>query len=172
MPALLHFTFTRRRLISKGATIAADACIGNATITGRPNLLSVGSGTFIGRVSLMLHAPVQIGSNVCMNDDVTILTATHDLTDPFWRVLSQPVVIEEYAWVATGATILPGVRIGRGAVIGANAVVAKSVPPNVVMIGNPARPVGTSRTDDLRYNPTAFLAFREAWLGVPKAEQG
>jgi len=69
----------------------------------------------------MLHDEVRIGSHVCINDGVVILTASHDVNDPHWRAVTKPVVIDDYAWIATGATILPGVRIGRGAVVGASA---------------------------------------------------
>ena len=52
-----------------------------------------------------------------------------------------PVIIEEYAFVGLNCVILPGVRIGRGAVIGAGSVVTKDIPPYTIAIGIPARPV-------------------------------
>ena len=56
---------------------------------------------------------------------------------------SQPVVIEDEAWIGAQVTILAGVRIGRGAVIGAGSVVTSDVPPATIVAGNPARVVRT-----------------------------
>jgi maltose O-acetyltransferase len=113
----------------------------------------------------MLHDRIEIGSCVCINDGVTILTASHDIRDPKWGQISKPVVIEDFAWIATGATLLPGVRIGRGAVVAAGAVVSRDVPPYATATGNPATIREEKRTKDLRYSPVRFLAFQDAWLG-------
>lgn len=51
----------------------------------------------------------------------------------------KPVLIREYAWVGAGATILPGVSIGRHAIVGAGSVVTKDVPDYAVAVGNPAK---------------------------------
>ena len=53
----------------------------------------------------------------------------------------QPVVVEEGAAIGTGAVVLGGIRIGRNALVGAGAVVTRSVPPDTVVAGNPARPI-------------------------------
>jgi len=53
--------------------------------------------------------------------------------------IHKPVVIEDYAWVATRAMILPGVTIGQGAVVAAGSVVTKDVEPKSIVAGNPAR---------------------------------
>lgn len=60
---------------------------------------------------------------------------------------SYPVVIEDDVWIGSGSIVLPGVRIGRGAVIGANSVVSANVPPMVVARGNPAEVVLDYRVD-------------------------
>ena len=60
--------------------------------------------------------------------------------------------------------ILPGVYLGRGAVVGAGAVVSKSVTPDSIVIGNPAKPINKVRTQVLGYNPCEFLAANRAWL--------
>ena len=112
----------------------------------------------------MLHDVVEIGSNVCINDGVRILTATHDVNDPDWKHIKKRIVIEDYAWIATDAILLPGVTIGRGAVVGAGAVVSKSVLSGVVVAGNPARETGKIRPENLRYNACEFLAANRAWL--------
>lgn len=57
----------------------------------------------------------------------------------------KPVVIEDDVWIGLRVTILPGVTIGKGSVIGASAVVTKSVPPYSVVAGNPAKIVKTRK---------------------------
>ena len=101
--------------------------------------LSVGEHTFIsGSAEIVALDTVTIGSRVVINDRVTILTASHHVGRPGLATFKKPVRIEDYAWIAVGATILPGVTIGYGAVVGAGAVVAKDVPPLAVATGNPA----------------------------------
>ena len=85
---------------------------------------------------------ITIGSQVAISQDAYICTATHDITSPRMELATKPISIESQAWVAAKATILPGVTIGEGAVVGACAVVAKDVPPWSVVVGNPARVVG------------------------------
>jgi acetyltransferase-like isoleucine patch superfamily enzyme len=58
---------------------------------------------------------------------------------------SRPIVIEDDVFIGARAIILKGVTIGKGCVVGAGAVVAKSVPPYSVVVGNPAKVVGDSR---------------------------
>lgn len=165
LPSLLQMVFFRMRLVLRGASIGGDSCIGKAVVEGKVHMLSVGVSTFIGRVKIAVHDRVEIGANVCINDGVQILTASHDVRDPAWGRISKPVVIEDYAWIATDSLILPGVRIGRGAVIGAGAVVGKDVPANAVAVGNPLVIREGQRSSNLAYNPVRFLAFQDAWLG-------
>lgn len=91
-----------------------------------------------------MHGPLRIGDNVMMGPEVTILTHTHriDRTDiPMGQQGSMvsEVVIGDDVWIGMRAIILPGVRIGSGAVIGAGAVVTKDVPDYAVVGGVPAR---------------------------------
>ncbi|MDI1235359.1 MAG: acyltransferase [bacterium] len=154
----------RRRLISKGATIHESAEIGEVNIEGGYSYLQIGSETFLGRVKLSLHDEVKIGNRVCINDGVEILTASHDVLDPKWKEIKSKIKIEDYAWIGTGAMLLPGVTIGRGAVVAARAVVTKSVGPNEIVAGNPAKPINKKRCENLDYNPCEFLAANNAWL--------
>ena len=61
-----------------------------------------------------------------------------------------PIVIEDYAWIGVNVTVLPGVKVGRGSVVAAGAVLAKSVPPYAVVGGNPAREI-KRRVETLDY---------------------
>jgi maltose O-acetyltransferase len=62
-------------------------------------------------------------------------------------------VVEAYAWISFRATILPGVTVGRGAVVAANSVVTKDVEEFTIVGGIPAKPIGT-RSRDLDYTLT------------------
>lgn len=87
-----------------------------------------------------------IGDGSIIAPWVTILTRTHLFDNPDLNAipygkyyLTGDVSIEEGVWIGQRALILPGVRIGKGAVIGAGCVVAKTVPDYAVVVGNPAR---------------------------------
>lgn len=85
---------------------------------------------------------VRIGHHVMIGPAVQIYTAAHllqvELRIQGWEV-AKPIVIEDNVWLGGGAILLPGVRIGRNAVVGAGAVVSRDVPPDTVAAGNPAR---------------------------------
>ena len=80
-----------------------------------------------------------------------LITSNHLKDDPYFGVEDKPITIEDYAWVGSRATVLPGVTIGRGAVVAAGAVVTKDVPAYAVVGGVPAKVIG-ERAKDLRYN--------------------
>lgn len=162
LPKIAVFEQRRLMLCLKGAKIECGAVLAPIQAPGNKRNLKVGSGTFIGRVTMHLHRPIEIGCRVVINDDVTILTASHDIDSPNFEATFAPVIIEDYAWVATGAFIMPGVRIGRGSVVGAHAVVTKDVPPFTVVAGNPAREV-KKRSQSLDYNPVKLVAAFEPW---------
>lgn len=67
------------------------------------------------------------------------VTATNDGSFAFCKTIAAPVTIGDNVWIGGGAIILPGVEIGNNVVIGAGSVVTKSIPDNVVAVGNPCR---------------------------------
>jgi acetyltransferase-like isoleucine patch superfamily enzyme len=89
--------------------------------------------------SLDARGTLTIGNNVNISPEVMILTAYHNPDDDNFTGIHKPIVIEDYAWIATRAMILPGVTIGRGAIVAAGSVVTKDVPPQTIVGGNPAR---------------------------------
>ncbi len=123
------------------------------------NGIRIGDHTAIGRRTYLDgRADLEIGDCVSISPDTQILTAQHDMNDPDFGNVYGPVTIEDYVWIGTRALILPGVRIGRGAVVAAGAVVTRDVPPLTVVGGVPARPIGT-RNPDMRYICDWFLLF-------------
>lgn len=154
----------RNKLVKNGAVIHETAEIGEVNIAGGISFLSIGKQSFLGKVTINIHDEIKIGNRVCINDGVEILTASHDVADPAWKEVKGKIIIEDYAWIGTGAMILPGVTIGRGAVVGARAVVSKSVDADTIVVGNPAKAINRTRGKDLQYNPCEFLAANRAWL--------
>jgi acetyltransferase-like isoleucine patch superfamily enzyme len=109
------------------------------------NELFIGEGTWIGQ-QCFFHAAggLRIGTNVGIGPAVKILTSVHaeagrDVPILHAPLSFAPVEIEDDADLGVGAIVLPGVRIGRGAQVGAGAVVTRDVPPYAVVAGNPAR---------------------------------
>lgn len=106
--------------------------------------IEVGEGTFIGRgVEIDASHRVQIGSRVLLAPGVFITDHAHHCDAGDWIDVQgcweSPVVIEDGAWVGVRSVVMPGVRIGRGAIVGAGAVVTRDVPSNAIVAGVPAR---------------------------------
>ncbi len=110
-----------------------------------PENVMIGQGCSI---AAFLHVwgkgGVTIGNRVLIASHVAIVSQTHDYTKhPMTEsAVCKPVTIEDDVWLGTHASIMPGVKIGRGAVIGAGAVVTKDVEPFSINVGVPARKVG------------------------------
>lgn len=104
----------------------------------------LGNNSGIGR-NCELTNGVVIGDNVMMGPNVYIITQNHktDRTDiPMNRqgyTEIKPVVIEDDVWICANSSIMPGVRVGKGAIIAAGAVVTKDVEPYTVVAGIPAK---------------------------------
>ncbi|HEY0055322.1 MAG TPA: acyltransferase [Pedobacter sp.] len=91
-----------------------------------------------------------IGETVAISQEVIILTADHIVNSPNFAGRERQVIIEDFAWIGTRATILPGIRIGRGAVVAAGSVVTKDVPDFFIVAGVPAKKIG-ERVGSLAY---------------------
>jgi len=88
--------------------------------------------------------PIVLGNRVSLAPRVTLVTSSHPNHSRIGAVAPVArggITIEDDAWIGAGAVILPGVRIGRGAVVGALSVVTGDVAPLTVVAGQPARPV-------------------------------
>ena len=123
--------------------------IGQNSIIEPPFYCTYGQNIHIGdRVylnfscTILDNNEVHIGHYVMIGPAVQIYTAAHHLQAETriqgWEV-AKPIVIEDNVWIGGGAILLPGVRVGRNAVVGAGAVVSRDVPANTVVAGNPAR---------------------------------
>jgi maltose O-acetyltransferase len=90
---------------------------------------------------------ITIGNNVSISQEVNIITAYHDVDLVDFTGTYLPVIINDLVFIGTRAMILPGVTIGRGAIIAAGAIVTKNVVPFAVMAGAPAKLIKMRRED-------------------------
>jgi len=162
---LLAYEFKRLCLIQKGVTFGDFSVVSNkCKLKGELKNLQIGSNTYIGNAEISLHGAVNIGSNTVINDDVNIITASHNIDDVNWKQFNKKTHIGDFVWIATGAVILPGVKIDDFAVVGAYAVVTKDVGSNEVVTGNPAKLVKLRKINKFDYSPVRFVAAFDAWL--------
>ena len=128
----------RRFWLGKKSVIESYCCINNAV-----GDVTIGDYTRIG-IHCTVIGPVCIGNNVNLAQGITVTALNHNFEDTSMRIDEQgistkPIVIGDDVWIGSNAVILPGVTIGRHAVVAAGAVVTKDVPDNCVVGGVPAK---------------------------------
>ena len=164
---LIRILYRVFRLSLKGAEVGDLSVIGAVELNGKASNLKMGRECVLGsRVHLALHDRILLGNHVVINDGCVLLTASHDVNDPEWKHVKAPIIMGDYAWIATNAIILPGVTVGYGAVVGAGAVVTKNIPAFSVVAGNPARILKQRAERQFSYSTVRFLAPVEAWVGI------
>lgn len=99
---------------------------------------------------------LRVGDDVDIGTHTHIWTLEHDQNDSSHATRGGSVTIEDHVWIASRVTILPGVELGRGAVVAAGAVVTKNVPAMAIVGGVPAKVIGEREnplTYELNYSP-------------------
>ncbi|NLC69015.1 MAG: acetyltransferase [Clostridiaceae bacterium] len=105
--------------------------------------IEIGNNSGLG-LNCRVYGPLTIGDDVMMGPDVMIFTQQHeskrlDIPMRLQTAPKEPVSIGDDVWIGARVIILPGKKIGKGAIIGAGAIVTKDVPDYAVVAGNPAR---------------------------------
>jgi len=132
--------------IGKGSTIHMGARFYD------PRNISIGEDSIIGEgVVFDGRDRLIIGNHVDIASEVMIYNSEHDINDPNFLAKNAPVVIEDYVFIGPRAIILPGVKIGKGAVVAAGAIVTKDVPPFAIVGGVPAKIIGERKIKSLSY---------------------
>lgn len=126
-----------------GASVAPTARpYPSARVFAPWNLVMGERSCLAGGVDCYNVAGVTLEEGVTVSQRSFLCSAGHDVRDPSHPLTAAPIVLARGAWVAAEAFVGPGVRVGEGAVVGARAVVTRSVPPGVIVAGNPARVIG------------------------------
>ncbi|MBU0996175.1 MAG: acyltransferase [Proteobacteria bacterium] len=143
-----------------GIKIGKNTSIHWRTRFFQPSGLRIGNNSIIGNDAMFdARKGIVIGNNVSLSMGVWIWTLEHDPQDTLYGIKGGSVVIEDYAWISCRVTILPGITIGRGAVVAAGSVVTKDVPPYAIVGGVPAKKIG-ERTKNLQYCLNFHKAFQ------------
>lgn len=117
-----------------------------------PQKISIGASCNINKKCVLDgRGGLIIGNNVDIAQEVNIWTEQHDYNSPSYKAVCKEVVVEDYVWLASRVTVLPGVHIGRGAVVAACAVVSKDVPPLAIVAGIPSKIIGYRKESALQY---------------------
>ncbi len=164
LPRAMHCFFFRKMLGAGGRVsawrrlgcrIEGDVRIGPGVRMRFPNNVSIGDGSSLaGRIWIDAWGAVSIGKRCLLNDDVSLLSAGHDIHSRDFAGDIRPITIGDYAWLPYRIIVLPGVEMGMGAVVGSGSVVARSVDSFTVVAGNPARVVGQRANVAFTYIPS------------------
>lgn len=103
--------------------------------------IHIGSGVFINSgCKFQDQGGIYIGNDVLIGHNVVIATLNHDFNPELrGNLYPSKVVLEDKVWISSNATILPGITIGKGAIIAAGSVVTRDVEANTIVGGNPAK---------------------------------
>lgn len=132
--------------IGRGSTIHTGLTLYN------PRNIIIGEDTIVGeRAVLDGRARLKIGNHVAIASEVMIYNSEHNINDEYFQPIEMEVEINDYVFIGPRAIILPGVKIGKGAIIAAGAVVTKDIPPFAIAGGVPAKIIGERKIKELRY---------------------
>lgn len=117
-----------------------------------PDGVSIGEDSIVGfRTFLDGRKPLKIGNHVDIASEAMIYNSEHDLESEKFEATEEPVEIGDYSFIGPRVIILPGVTVGKGAIVAAGAVVTRDVPEFAIVGGVPAKVIGERKQKDLHY---------------------
>lgn len=135
-----------------GVKIGKKVHIHMGTQFFNPSKIEIGDGTIIGQNAFLDgRDTLKIGKHVDIASDVLIYNSEHDINSDDFRPIHGAVEIEDYVFIGPRAIILPGVKISKGAVIAAGAVVTKDVGAFEIAGGVPAKVIGDRKNKEPHY---------------------
>ncbi|RFA11061.1 acetyltransferase [Subtercola boreus] len=135
-----------------GAKIGSGTSISRGTTVFDIDKLVIGRDCSIGfRCLFDARGGITLGDNVVLASDTQLITGSHVIDSDDFAAEFKPITIDSFAWVASRSTVVSGVTIGRGGVVGACSLVREDVPPMAVVAGVPARQRG-ERASALTYS--------------------
>lgn len=139
-----QFLYGWRRFLLRlfGARIGNGVLIRPSAKITYPWKVSIGDYSWVGDDAVLYSlGEIVIGAHAVISQRSYVCTGTHDCAVPSFDIVARKIVIEDEAWIAADVFVGPGVTIGRGTVVGARSSVWKELPPMVVAMGTPAKPV-------------------------------
>ena len=125
-----------------GAQIHHTAHVYPSARIWHPRNLSMGAHACLGPESQSYcMAKIELASFAIVSQGAHLCAGTHDVDDPEFPLVTRPIYVGERAWIAAGAFVGPGVRVGEGAVLGARGAAFRDLSPWIIYGGNPAREI-------------------------------
>lgn len=142
--SFVPFHFIRKLFYQlAGVKISKGAHLHMGTQFFNPQGVEIGEGTIIGQNAFLDgREKLKIGKFVDIASDVMIYNSEHDISSEDFVATNAPVEIGDYVFIGPRAIILPGVKIGKGAVVAAGAVVTRDVEDFMIVGGVPAKIIG------------------------------
>ncbi|MDO8658569.1 MAG: acyltransferase [Candidatus Levybacteria bacterium] len=126
-----------------------------------PGNIKIGNDSIIGEGTVLDgRDKLTIGNHVDIASEVMIYNAEHDIHSDGFHAKTEPIVIEDYVFIGPRAIILPGVRVKKGAIVAAGAVVTKDVEEYSIVGGVPAKVIGERKVKELNYKLGRAAWFR------------
>jgi putative colanic acid biosynthesis acetyltransferase WcaF len=139
-----QFMYGWRRWLLRlfGAKVGKGVLVRPSAKVTYPWNVSIGDFAWIGDdVVLYSLGEIEIGANAVVSQRSYLCAASHDYTQPDFPIYAKKICIGSQTWLATDVFVAPGVTIGEGAVVGARSSVFNDLPPTMVCVGSPAKPV-------------------------------
>jgi acetyltransferase-like isoleucine patch superfamily enzyme len=156
----LHF-FRRFFYRLAGMKIGKGSAIHTNARFYKVSNIKIGKDTIIGEGAVLDGRDrIIIGDHVDFASEVMIYNAEHDINSQDFKAVFAPVEIEDYVFIGPRAIILPGVKVKRGSVVAAGAVVNKDVEENTVVGGVPAKPIRERENKEFTYKLGRAAWFR------------
>lgn len=118
----------------------------------QPKNIEIGEDTIVGdHAFLDGRASLKIGNHVDIASSVMVFNSEHDIASDDFKAVEAPVEIDDYVFIGPRVIILPGVKIGRGAIVAAGGVVTKNVQAFEIVGGVPATVIGERKNKVIKY---------------------
>ena len=138
-----QFMYGWRRFLLRlfGARIGKQVLIRPTARVTYPWKVSIGDYSWIGDdVVLYSLGEIRIGAHTVISQGSYLCTGSHDYAKPAFDIFAEPIIIDDEVWIATHVFVAPGVRVGRGSVVGVRSMVLEDLPAGKLCYGSPAKP--------------------------------
>ena len=151
-PSLLSKILRNILIRFSGVKASKDVCFYPGFTIRNPKGLIIEDGVSIGPKCLLdARRGLTIRKNAVIAYEAIVWSLNHDYNDIHFKGKGAPTEIGEYAWICSRSIILPGIKIGKGAIVASGAIVTKDVPNFAIVGGIPAKIIGYREEKDYQY---------------------